>query len=138
MDTRCVGCTAFSQLRATWQIGLKFSTSDINFYLPRCQCSCGAFFVTDSLPRTIWCGRGFLFIQMRCACPGVGVVKQQHTFLWIATYSGLFGLTFGFGWVSPRHHQATFINTLSNSLTWRDCLDPHICFLKLSGLLLFG
>ena len=133
-----MGCTVFSQLRVTWRGGLKLSTSGINLYLPRCRCSFGAFFATGFLPRIIWCGEVSFVIQKRCACPGAGAVKQQHIFLWIATFSGLFGLMYGFGWVSPPFHQATFINTLSNSLAWRDCLDPHICFLKLSSLLLFG
>ena len=92
-----------------WRIGLKLSTPNINIYLPRCLCSFRAFFATDFLPRIIWCGGVFFFTQMQCACLVVRVVKQQHIFLWIATYSGLFGLMSGFGWVSPRFHQVTFI-----------------------------
>ena len=75
-----MGLTVFSQLRVNWQIGLKLSTFGINISLPRCLCSFGAFFTTDFLPRIIWCGGVFFFTQMRCACPVVGVVKQQHIF----------------------------------------------------------
>jgi len=97
MDIRCVGLTTFSQLQVNWRIGLKLSTFSINISPPRCLCLFGAFFATDFLPRIIWCGGVFFLTQMQCACPVVGVVKQQHIFFWIATYLGLFGIMSGFG-----------------------------------------
>ena len=92
----------------------------------RCLCSCGGFSVIDFLRKIIWCSDKSFPLQIRFVLQVVEGWKRQHICSYTLTYSALFGIMFGAGYIFLRCPLVTSDNILFNSLQWRGCLDSLI------------